>query len=147
VFAGYGDDVVVPDQPGSVILSVPNAAVTMVQSGIPSPMMLVGNWREQNKETILRGEAGRRILDVFPEHSQRNASFELQSYILEYGADSSLWPTDEQARKTEIERCVDYIHDVRERCNQYIGSKMPTDPTADENWPARINAYQPLTPD
>lgn len=142
VMGYYEDSAAITPQmqrPGFTLLSL---ATTAMQ---PGPLMseLVTGWRESNKPQIVYGEAGRRILDVFPEHSQRNSVHEINSYLTQHGADSSRWPATARARQAEIDRCWTYLNAVRATANAMLKSALPADPTRDSHWPTRVGPYQP----
>lgn len=138
----YGDnvDVNLADQPpGSIVLSVSPSAVER----LPIGGRLVKTWRETEKSTIVFTEAKRRIEEIFPEYSQRNANHELESYVLSYGSEPTKWPANVRARKDEIDRCWNYVDAVRAKSNNLVGAALAADPTADGNWPTRIAPYVP----
>jgi hypothetical protein len=98
-------------------------------------IILKSGWRD-NYKPVLAAEASRRIYLVFPEFKQRNYTASVQNSITTYGADTTLWPPDQQDVKVEGDRGWQYVSDVRSASNAWTG--MPTDPTADEIWPPSI---------
>lgn len=143
VVAFYDDNVNVDIDshgPGMTLFSVPPAALNNTSGQIPT---LVQNWRNLYQPQILGGEATRRINAVFPDYSQRNSNSEINGYIVQYGADSSQWPTYQQNRKAEIDRCWAYVNEVRAKANAMAEMQLPNDPTADANWPTVISPYVP----
>jgi hypothetical protein len=130
----YGSDI--------AVLSLPPSAV--VQSGMTGMSTLAPGWRNKFKTEAVGSESSKRILDVFPEHSQRNSMQELNSYVMQYGAESSKWPAAAQARKGEIDRCWNYVNAVRAAHKGMMAKAMAFDPTSDGQWPAKIAPYQPL---
>jgi hypothetical protein len=67
----------------------------------------------------------------------------LNGYITTYGADTTTWPTYQQNRLAEINRCWQYVNDVRAKANAMGEAQLPIDPTADGNWPTVIPPYVP----
>jgi hypothetical protein len=100
-------------------------------------------WREPNKTQILSYEANARIQAVFPDYSQRNANNEMNGYITTYGANSASWPSAQQSRKAEMDRCWTYVSAVRASANNAGNVALPADPTDDSHWPTRVPAYVP----
>jgi hypothetical protein len=121
--------------PDSTVLSLgPNAIQTSMHG-----TRLKAGWREANAARLLRGEAERRILAVFPEHAQRNAAIELGLMAGQQG--DNAWLKRAQQRRTEIERVFAYVNAVRLAAQRLTGA-LPSDPTADSHWPARAAAYK-----
>lgn len=141
VIASYEDAVLIDPAvhgTGATIMIMP---VDAVQMGVP--MSLVQDWRTRFEVQIITGEANKRIIAAFPDYSQRNANAEINGYITSYGADSSAWPAGPQSRKAEIDRCWQYVNDVRAKANALGEAMLPVDPTADGNWPTVISPYVP----
>jgi len=86
--------------------------------------------------------AERRILDVFPDYSQRNSASELMGYIAVHGANAGAWPPPAQRRKTEIDRAWSYVETVRRASHGMLAGALPADPTANSHWPRPAAAYQ-----
>lgn len=126
-------------RPDFAVLSLPASAFRPTDH-LPE---LMPGWRESNKATIAYGEAARRILDVFPEHSQRNSIAEMQADMTQYGAEIGQWPAEAQRRKAEVDRSWAYVAAVRGRANAMLKGALPADPTADSHWPTRASPYQP----
>jgi hypothetical protein len=155
VRGSYDDNVVISTNAhgdGMIILSVlPTAILREGAAGDPAaagqvwpqPPRLVTDWRESSKTQIVGGEANRRIVDVFPDYSQRNSNSEMNSYITQYGTDSATWPAGAQSRKAEIDRCWTYVNAVRDNANAMTATTLPVDPTGDGNWPTRVPPYVP----
>jgi hypothetical protein len=142
VMAYYEDSVEITadmQRPEFATLSLPGHAI---RTGPALPSLAPG-WREESKSQIVCGEAKRRILSVFPEHSQRNSMYEVNSYLTEYGTSLGKWPAAAQQRKAEIERCWTYVNAVRNAASDMLKSALAADPTADSHWPTRIAPYQP----
>jgi hypothetical protein len=99
-------------------------------------------WRDANRTQLAYGEAERRILEAFPDYSQRNASAELMGYLSVHGATVSGWPAAAQKRKGEIDRAWSYVEAVRRAANGMLAGGMPANPTADSHWPTRISPYR-----
>jgi hypothetical protein len=93
---------------------------------------LVSGWRETNRESIVHGEATRRILKAFPEHAQRNAALELALLAVQPRA---AWPKAAHTRLEEIERAWAHVNAVRMRARAMLNAPLPADPTADNLWP------------
>lgn len=168
VFASYEDSPLVPtDLHGeqNTVLALPSIALVnntaaimpafpipgMTPSGPPpvstpaaAAYTVKPNWRVDFKSPVIAGEANRRVLAVFPEYSQRNASAEMNNYITQYGADATTWPAAAKSRKAEMDRCWTYVNAVRNTANSMGQSNLPTDPSGDGNWPTRVPSYQPL---
>lgn len=127
---------------GMTVITVPSDAI---ESGTPGigPVLAPG-WRDKYRAEVAGGEASRRILEVFPDHSQRNSSAEYSNYITLHGADTSRWPQAAQLRRAEIERAWTYVNAVRTANAKLVTSTLPRDPTANGHWPARIAPYRPL---
>ena len=152
----YNDETEVPaDAHGAdvTMFSVPDWAIVnnypseynMVPPGSrPIGPTLPKNWRETYRASIVGEEAARRILEVFPEYSQRNSVSELNGYILQFGTNVTEWPNRARNRKAEIDRCWNYVNAVRTRHGALANTTLPSDPTADSVWPSRIAPYQPL---
>jgi hypothetical protein len=114
----------------ATVLSLRSSAITNTQTG---PALMPG-WREANREQVVRGEAARRILAVFPEHAQRNAALEL-------GLMAAGGAKDSAKRKAEIERAWTYVNAVRQAAKAMVGA-LPADPTSDSHWPPRAAPFQ-----
>jgi len=141
VMAYYEDSVEITadmQRPEFATLSLPGHAI---RTGPALPSLAPG-WREENKSQIVSGEAERRILDVFPEHSQRNSMHEVYAYLTGFGADAGKWPASAQRRRAEIDRCWSYVDAVRNTATEMLKSALAADPTADSHWPTRIAPYQ-----
>jgi hypothetical protein len=120
---------------GATVLSLgPEAVVTGPLRG----MTLASNWRDLYRDQMAHGEAERRIVAAFPEHSQRNCLAEYMGYIVAHGPDAAKWPKVAQSRRAEIERLWAYVTAVRLAARS-VATALPTDPTADAHWPARIS--------
>lgn len=128
----YGQD--------ATLLSVPNTAIQNRFGQVP---ILTGDWRSSSKVQVLSAEATRRIDETFPDYSQRNAIAELEGYMLSSGVDPSKWTAVQRGRKAEIDRCWNYVNAVRAANTKMMSAALPSDPTADSNWPTRISPYQP----
>jgi hypothetical protein len=121
-------------RPEFVILSLP---ATALEAGPTSMRELRPGWREKYRETIIYGEAERRILATLPAHAQRNVLAEYMSFFAHHGADAAKWPPVAKQRQGEIERGWTYINAVRQAAKGLL-HKTPADPTADNLWPKRI---------
>jgi hypothetical protein len=144
VFGAYDDTATVASNahgPNATVLTLPIDAIVTTQP----PMTLVQDWRTTYNAQVLNGEANKRIVAVFPEYSQRNSNAELNNYITTYGANAGAWPAAQQSRKAEIDRCWQYVNDVRTKANAMAEAALPVDPTADANWPTVIAPYVPLS--
>jgi hypothetical protein len=146
ILATYEDNVVIsPKAHGddAIMVSVPSSAVTVDASRGADQFVLAKGWRDSFKPQIANDEARDRILDVFPEESQRYSIYELETYMLQYGTDIAKWPAAARTRKNEIDRCWNYVNAVRARSTAFANGTLPHDPTADSNWPSRIAPYKP----
>jgi hypothetical protein len=148
VMAYYDDTTEVPDGAhgeGMTIMNVPANAFARerqdINKGIANPMpKLIDNWREFAKDTILTGEANRRINEVLPPEQEAAASHELLALVLQHGTDVSQWPADAKTRKAEIDDALNYVRAVRERARSY--TSVPADPASDKAWPPRIKKFK-----
>lgn len=143
IVALYDDTTLVSDQAhgGSVQVTVQPSAIVSDEYGI---QYLTGDWRAAgNQQQIVSAEATRRIDAMFPEYSQRNSIAETNGYILQYGIDTGKWPKAARDRKAEIDRCWNYVNAVRSKATAMMKGALPTDPTANANWPTVISPYQP----
>ena len=104
--------------------------------------VLARGWRQTYREQIVYGEAERRILEAFPDYSQRNSASELMGYVSTHGANAGAWPATAQRRKTEIDRAWAYVEAVRRASHGMLTGALPADPTANSHWPTRAAAYQ-----
>jgi hypothetical protein len=147
VMATYDDSVpLTPDMwPAQcTLLSLPGKAIRNTALGTaPLGAQLEPGWRDTHKTQIPNGEAARRILAAFAEHSQRNSAHELSSLMAQHGVDSARWPAAAQRRKSEIDRAWSYVDAVRHAATGFGNRALPADPSADGHWPARIAVYQP----
>jgi hypothetical protein len=137
----FEDGAAIPDamkRPELTMLTVPAAAVEQTQR---FPVLARG-WRQTYRESIVYGEAERRILDAFPDYSQRNSASELMGYIAVHGANAGAWPPPAQRRKTEIDRAWSYVETVRRASHGMLAGALPADPTANSHWPRPAAAYQ-----
>jgi hypothetical protein len=124
---------------GVTIVLLPPSAI----SNSPQGPTLAAGWREAHRDRIVRGEAERRIVEAFPDYSQRNALAELVGYLVAHGpAIGGAWPKAAQQRRAEIERAWTYVHAVRRSAKTMLGRDLPADPTADGHWPPRAAAYK-----
>lgn len=142
VLASFDDNVVVDPKTygdGAALLQVPPSVIIHR----PGLSVLAEDWWEKSKQQVMSIQASKLIDDVFPEYSQRNSTAELTGYIATYGADSSKWPDAARKRKTEIDRCWNYVNAVRGKCTAMMKGELPSDPTAGSNWPTRISPYDP----
>jgi hypothetical protein len=119
------------------VLALPPSAVVRVDGlmGI-SRNQLDNNWRS-NAAMILNMEAQRRILESFSEFMQRNATNALNDALIQYGTDTAAWPQEAKDNKSASDAGWAYVAAVRE-ASDAMQAAMPTDPTADGNWPPRI---------
>lgn len=131
---GYYDDSVTVDPKwhgiDAVIVSVPASEIISMIDG----MFLLPGWRNKIKP---EAEAERRISEVFPDYSQRNAIAEIEGYILQHGADATKWPNAAKQRKEEIDRCWNFVSAVRK-----ASAKQGANPLADNAWPTKIAPYK-----
>jgi hypothetical protein len=121
-------------------LTVPDKAVVPA-TALPGMTLgfggqLASNWRTY-PDTICNYEAMRRILEVFTEYMQRNATNDTNRSVLLYGADSTKWPADAVARRNESQRGWNYVSAVRLQ-NAALINALPNDPTDDAHWPTKI---------
>jgi hypothetical protein len=99
-------------------------------------------WREANRTQLAYGEAERRILEAFPDYSQRNSAAELMGYLSVHGANASAWPATAQRRKAEIDRAWAYVEAVRRAASAMLAGALPANPSANSHWPTQISVYQ-----
>lgn len=138
VMGFYEDHIsIIPEmyRPEFTLLSLPASAVISTFSG----HKLAPGWREMHREQIAKGEAERRVAEVFPEREQVSAAMELA--VLAAQHQGGQWPREAQRRKDEIERAWSYVRAVRQAAKT-MGATQG-DPTADKGWPARAAAYKP----
>lgn len=129
-------------KPEWTIMSVnPVTSVVLDKTGMQK--LLAPEWRNNSRNQIVSFEASLRVNAVFPDYSQRNANNEMNGYITTYGANSAAWPSGQQARKAEMDRCWAYINAVRQTANAMVNAALPADPTSDSNWPTRVPPYVP----
>jgi hypothetical protein len=105
-------------------------------SSMPTMPKLADDWRETAASVILQAEAKRRTEDVFPVSEQMSSLRDLLRFTLQYGTDTSKWPTEAKNRKAEIDSLWNYVGEVRERVRAL--SSLPNDPVSDKNWPTRM---------
>jgi hypothetical protein len=122
-------------RPEFVLLSLPPNAV--VSKGLGTHVLAPG-WREAYREQVAKGEAERRIAEVFPEQEQISAAMELAMLAAQHQAGQ--WPREAQKRREEIERAWAYVRAVRQAAK--APGAVQGDPTADNRWPARAAAYK-----
>jgi hypothetical protein len=121
-----------------------NLVVRDKNSAAISTRLLDTNWRALSQTNLISYEANSRITTAFPDYSQRNANNEMNGYITLYGADSTQWPSAQQARKAEIDRCWNYVNAVRNTANAMGSASLPVDPSDNSHWPTVISPYVPL---
>jgi hypothetical protein len=123
---------------GCTVLSLPTTAVTKVEDTVTkiATTVLATDWRS-HADTICNMEAQRRILESFSEFMQRNATNALNDALIKYGSNTATWPQDAKDNKSASDAGWAYVNAVRD-ASDAMQAALPTDPTADGNWPARI---------
>jgi hypothetical protein len=152
VIASYSEDQVVPINThgeSCTRVTVPDSSVARTTPPIvgmpPFGHVLATGWRTDYMP-IINAEASRRIELVFPDFKQRNATAAVQEWITTYGTNTTTWPAQCQAFKTEADRGWTYIQVIRDTANAF--TSLPADPTADAIWPAPITpiSFPPIPP-
>lgn len=141
VIAYYADGTVLtPDMHGAdvFVMYAPDNAIV---SGSDMPgVTMTQDWRADTVQSgkVIDYEANRRITIAFPTDEQTKANAIFNNYIITYGPDSTLWPTDAQAKKGTITAGWNYVNDVTARATAMKSSSPPLDPTDDAHWPTPI---------
>jgi len=137
VIATYGNDIELPPDthPNTTCFIFPTGQHVVVWNGLPA---LASSWRD-DLIPVINAEANRRIIAVFPDYSQRNATQYVQDALLRNGGntDPAQWPPNDQAIKTEADRGWAYVAAVRQASNT-LSTSNPTNPCDDSHWPAPI---------
>jgi hypothetical protein len=133
-----------PDQPvfdrayagtDVALLSLPQNAMQVDQQSRQTT--LVSTWRTDNVDQIVNDEAYRRIWESFSDFMQRNAINQTQRAIIQFGSDQTTWePIYQNVYALALQGWV-YIDSLRKNADTLVAT-LPTDPTADGNWPTRI---------
>jgi hypothetical protein len=142
VIAFYPDTSNVKDDAhgdGVTVLSLPMSALVT-----PDPRnkgvnlyTLSSDWRQTSGSLSVKGEAKRRIEQVFSISDQLNALHEIIDIVVKHGADASRWPGSVRDRKIELDEKWNYIGEVRERVRSHEPA-MPHNPGSDKAWPRRL---------
>jgi hypothetical protein len=103
-------------------------------------MALTASWRD-DLAAVINAEANRRIVAVFPDYTQSNATALTQTYMRQYGNDTAQWPLDAQNQQKEIDRGWTYANNVRAASNA-LAATGPLNPCEDNLWPATIAPIQ-----
>lgn len=142
IVASYSSDAnLSPDLHGDNmrVLDVPDNMVEGAGAGLP--MRLNENWRTAGGPTLVNQEAMRRIEEVFPDYSQRNALAAVTNFMLQYGYDIAQWPADAQAERAKLETGWMFVRQVRERANAMVNDQT-ANVTDDNQWPTKIDKIE-----
>jgi hypothetical protein len=119
------------------LLSLPSSAIQQnSQTGLTT---LLSTWRTDNVNQIVYDEAYRRVQESFTEFQQVVALSQVQTAITKFGYDTTTWEPVYQNIYATSQSGFSYINAVRQK-GQAMVTNLPTDPTADANWPTRIAA-------
>jgi hypothetical protein len=106
-----------------------------IQAAFPYSWLL-DTWRN-DYGTVVDAEAQRRIELVYPAAMQSASALLRQNDIMSYGTDVANWPSDQQAKNTEMLRGTSYITSVNAAAAT-IKASAPNNPCDDTLWPASI---------
>jgi len=121
------------------VMYAPDSCLVRASSGMPG-MVMKQSWRSDANQSaaVIDYEKNRRINIAFPTDEQTKANGTINSYIVNYGADSATWPAEAQSMKATIQSGWDYITAVTANADAMKQGTPPLDPTDDANWPAPI---------
>ncbi len=139
VQAVYDDTVVVPSNslpPGAIIIRFIQQQYLVGEF----PPTLTKDW-VNDLPNITTSEGARRVEQCFTAAQQRAASLLVQNDMMQYGNDTSAWPSSEQTRYSEVQRGLAYINTMN-AAQQAIVDQTILDPCNDQYWPTPIDPIQ-----
>lgn len=117
-----------------------NSIVKSTASTDASGMVMKQDWRSNTEQSakVIDYEANYRINVAFPMSEQTKANAIFNNYIITYGPDSTIWPTDAQGKKSTITAGWNYVNAVTAAATGMKQTLAPLDPTDNSHWPPPI---------